>query len=97
MAADPTQQRGTGLPVSADQADEPAGSPAPTQDEEVDPAVVTGATAGWQPALGDEVTPNRSGSSGPTDPDAPLAEDGSGGRSMDEMLGSDSGESGPRH
>lgn len=100
MASDPTQQRGTGSPVSADQTDQPVGSAGPPRDEEVDPAVVTGAMAGSQPALSDEVVPNRSGSGGsggPTDPDAPLAEDGTGGRSMDEMLSPESAERGPRH
>ncbi len=94
MTQDPTQQRGTGTPVSADDyTDDAAMRHEPAADEDVDPAVITGATARSNPAAGDEIDPNRSGSGGSGGGSAPDAEgeEGSGQESMDEMLSSEEG------
>jgi hypothetical protein len=92
MDQDPTQQRGTGQPVSADDyTDDAAMRHEPTADDDVDPAVITGATARSHPAAGDEIDPNRSGSGGSGGGSALDAEgeEGSGQQSMDEMLSGD--------
>lgn len=89
MEQDPTQQRGTGAPVSADDyLDDAAMRHEPTADDDVDPAVVTGATARSDPAAGDEIHPNRSGSGGSGGGSALDAEgeEGSGQESMTEIL-----------
>lgn len=94
MDQDPTQQRGTGNPVSADDyTDDPATRHEPTADDDVDPAVVIGATAHSNPAAGHEIDPNRSGSGGSGGGSALDAggEEGSGQESMDEMLSGDEG------
>jgi hypothetical protein len=94
MEQDPTQQRGTGTPVSADDyLDDAAMRHEPTADDDVDPAVVTGATARSNPAAGDEIDPNRSGSGGSGGGSALDAEgeEGSGQESMTEMLSGDEG------
>lgn len=65
----------------------------PTADEDVDAAVVTGATTSSAPAAGDEIDPNRSGSGGSGGGSTGDAEgeEGSGQASMDEMLSGDEG------
>jgi hypothetical protein len=92
MTQDPTQQRGTGTPVSADDyIDDAAMQHEPAADDDVDPAVITGATARSNPAAGDEIDPNRSGSggSGGGSSEDAEGEEGSGQESMDEMLSGD--------
>ena len=84
---DPTEQTGTGTPRSAETGPPAMGTPS---GEDLDPAVVTGATASSQPALADDVTPNRSGSGGSggaVDGGEAGTEEGTGSQSMDEMLG----------
>jgi hypothetical protein len=84
---DRDQQTGTGTPRSADDDVRP---PAEDDRTEPDDPVITGATTGSHPALSDEVTPNRSGSGGSgggLGGDDGGATEGSGSRSMDEMLG----------
>ncbi len=55
--------------------------------------MITGATARSNPAAGDEIDPNRSGSGGSGGGSAPgaEAEEGSGQESMEEMLSGDEG------
>lgn len=81
---------GTGTPRSGEQGTEREGGEALHPEDD---AIVTGATARTQPAFPDDVDVNRSGhggSGGPvTDHGDPAAEEGSGSRSLDEMLGNE--------
>jgi hypothetical protein len=91
---DRDEQTGTGTPRSVDDGLAQPGAAAST---EPDPAVVTGATTGSQPAQADDVTPNRSGSGGSgggLGDDEDGATEGGGSRSMEEMLGADATEAG---
>jgi hypothetical protein len=96
----PDIQLGTGAPRSELESepaepnvageDRPTLTPMVRNDSLADPGMVTAVGVGSHPALADEVEPNRSGSGGsggPVDPDAPAQEEGSGGQSMDQMLG----------
>ena len=94
MDRDRDEQTGTGTPRSVDDG---LAQPGAGATAESDPAVLTGATTGSQPAHADDVTPNRSGSGGSgggLGDDEGGATEGSGSRSMDEMLGADATEAG---
>jgi hypothetical protein len=88
--SDPMEQTGTGEPRSAE-AQGGAPTPQPTNAPPADPAVSSGAHSTSNPAFSEEVTPNRSGSGGSGGPaeGASGAEEGSGDRTMEELLGGD--------
>ena len=78
-------------PATADP-ERPTMTPMVRNDSLADPGMVTTLGVGSHPAFADDVEPNRSGSGGsggPSDPRAPAHEEGSGGQSMDQMLGGD--------
>ena len=77
---------GTGTPRSADDGLPQEGAYASAPD--ADPAVVSGMRSSSQPAMADEVNPNRSGSGGSGGPSTPDdSVEGSTGSSMSELLG----------
>jgi hypothetical protein len=91
VTSDPEEQSGTGEPRSARgptaQAERGTDRQGSGRAEE---AVDRGAARGSQPALDEELHPNRSGSGGsggPATGDAPGEQEGSGSHSMEEMLG----------